>query len=80
MNDPVEARHPLFFFHHFLTDISLVRALAPHIDSSFSIYELPDEPEPTQLRTVEAMARRFVGLLQAVQPSGPYRQYGHSVG
>ncbi|POA48981.1 non-ribosomal peptide synthetase [Pseudomonas sp. MPR-ANC1] len=72
---------PLFLMHEFSGREVYFPALAMHIGGEFPIYGLPGVPlgEP-QLRTIECMARRLVGIIRSVQPHGPYRLAGWSFG
>jgi arthrofactin-type cyclic lipopeptide synthetase C len=55
--------------------------LAQKIDSEIPVYGLPGiATQKTQLRTVQALATRMIGMIRAVQPTGPYRIVGWSFG
>ncbi|WP_460091207.1 non-ribosomal peptide synthase/polyketide synthase [Pseudomonas sp. S2_E02] len=71
----------LFLIHEFSGREVYFPALAMHIEGQFAIYGLPGVPlgQP-QMRTLECMATRMVGIIRAVQPHGPYRLAGWSFG
>lgn len=72
---------PLFVVHEGTGQISYAVPLASHIDPAIPVYGLPapplDKPCP---RTMEGMATRMVAMIRSVQPTGPYRVAGWSVG
>ncbi|MCU7249831.1 non-ribosomal peptide synthetase [Pseudomonas koreensis] len=72
---------PLFLVHEFSGRELYFPALGMHIGGDFPIYGLPgiDLGQP-QLRTMECLARRLVGIIRARQPHGPYRLAGWSFG
>ncbi|MFW9080921.1 non-ribosomal peptide synthase/polyketide synthase [Pseudomonas sp. P2757] len=72
---------PLFLVHEFSGRDVYFPALGMHIAGEFPIYGLPGVPlgQP-QLRTLECMAARMVGIMRSVQPQGPYRLAGWSFG
>jgi arthrofactin-type cyclic lipopeptide synthetase C len=78
---PGEGGHALFLIHEFSGREVYFPALGSHIDGQFPIYGLPGVPlgQP-QLRTLECMAARMVGIIRSVQPHGPYRLAGWSFG
>ncbi|WP_460129090.1 amino acid adenylation domain-containing protein [Pseudomonas sp. H1_D05] len=78
---PGEGGDALFLIHEFSGREVYFPALAMHIEGQFAIYGLPGVPlgQP-QLRTLECMATRMVGIIRAVQPHGPYRLAGWSFG
>nr|QNL34618.1 SteC [Pseudomonas sp.] len=78
---PGEGGDALFLIHEFSGRDVYFPALAMHIGGQFPIYGLPGVPlgQP-QLRTLECMATRMVGIIRAVQPHGPYRLAGWSFG
>ncbi|QBN32416.1 amino acid adenylation domain-containing protein [Xanthomonas oryzae pv. oryzae] len=69
---------PLFVVPTGLGDIGYAFELAAHIDPDIPVYALP-WPDPLPA-TMEALAAHMVGLIQAVQPHGPYRLLGYSSG
>ena len=72
---------PLFLLHEFSGRDVYFPALGLHIDGDFPIYGLPGVPVgQAQLRTLECMATRMVGIIRSVQPQGPYRLAGWSFG
>ncbi|WP_433590111.1 non-ribosomal peptide synthase/polyketide synthase [Pseudomonas koreensis] len=72
---------PLFLMHEFSGRDVYFPTLARHIGGEFPIYGLPGVPlGQAQLRTLECMAQRMVGIIRAVQPHGPYRLAGWSFG
>ncbi|WP_025109116.1 non-ribosomal peptide synthase/polyketide synthase [Pseudomonas sp. H1h] len=72
---------PLFLMHEFSGRDVYFPTLAQHIGGEFPIYGLPGVPlGQAQLRTLECMAQRMVGIIRAVQPHGPYRLAGWSFG
>ena len=76
----IGAARPLFLFPS-LFNVDYARVLAPHIDASIPIYGLQHQSEEaSQLTTMDAIGRRFVRMIQVVQPSGPYRLAGWSFG
>jgi amino acid adenylation domain-containing protein len=74
-------RLPLFLVHE-NTGIDLwFSLLAEHIDPDIPVYGLPAVPlGEKQLETVEALAARHIRAIRAVQPKGPYRIAGWSLG
>ncbi|WP_082339713.1 non-ribosomal peptide synthetase, partial [Pseudomonas sp. Pf153] len=72
---------PLFLVHEFSGRDLYFPALGMHIGGEFPIYGLPGitSGQPL-LRTMECLAARLVGLIQTVQPHGPYRLAGWSFG
>jgi amino acid adenylation domain-containing protein len=74
---------PIFCIHpyggHTTGYIELVRHMAPD-QPVFGIQARGLQGEAAPLRTIEAMASDYVGLVKAHQPSGPYRLAGHSMG
>jgi arthrofactin-type cyclic lipopeptide synthetase C len=78
---PGEGGNALFLIHEFSGRDVYFPALGLHIEGKFPIYGLPGVPlgQP-QLRTLECMAARLVGIIRSVQPHGPYRLAGWSFG
>ena len=74
-------QRPLFLIHDIHGQVAYGAALLQHIDVDVPAYGLlgvaPDEELP---HTVEALARRCILLLRALQPDGPYRVAGLSFG
>ncbi|NKI69948.1 amino acid adenylation domain-containing protein, partial [Collimonas pratensis] len=74
-------QRPLFLMHEGSGLLIYAHMLAVHIDPGIPVYGLPPLPsEETPLRSVQSMATRMLGLIRAVQPSGPYRLAGWSFG
>jgi len=72
---------PLFLVHDGGGGEMYFSVLAQYLSSNLRIYGLPGVPsDEPQLRTMEAMAKRMVNLLQQVQEEGPYRLAGWSFG
>ncbi|MFP2960203.1 amino acid adenylation domain-containing protein [Myxococcus sp. 1LA] len=76
-------QRPVFCVHpvsgNVLPYLELSRRLGP--DQPFYAFQAPGlEGEQSPLETVEAMAARYVEALREVQPSGPYRLAGWSLG
>ncbi len=78
---PGDQGTPLFLVHEFSGREMYFPALALHIGGDFPVYGLPGVTlgQP-QLRTVECMAARMIGIMRSVQPHGPYRLAGWSFG
>jgi thioesterase domain-containing protein len=77
------SEYPLFFPHEGSGDLLHIQALAQYIDSSVPIYGLPEkyvDGGDATAKTIEGMATRMVGMIRAVQPHGPYRVAGWSLG
>ncbi|MBZ4423289.1 non-ribosomal peptide synthetase, partial [Myxococcus sp. RHSTA-1-4] len=77
------SRRPFFCVHpvsgNVLPYLELARALGP--EQPFYAFQSPGiEGERAPLETVEALAARYVEELRTVQPSGPYRLGGWSLG
>ncbi|HEY0856874.1 MAG TPA: alpha/beta fold hydrolase, partial [Albitalea sp.] len=74
-------KRPLFLLHEIHGFVAYGQSLLRDLDADIPVYGLPGVPdgEPPP-RTIEAMAARFVRLLQQVQPHGPYRLAGWSFG
>ncbi|MBX8474317.1 amino acid adenylation domain-containing protein, partial [Pseudomonas cichorii] len=72
---------PLFLIHDFTGLDAYFPVLGRHLQGDFPIYGLPGiglgQP---QLRTMEGLAARLVGLIRGVQAHGPYRLAGWSFG
>lgn len=75
------SQRPLFLMHDYSGMGLYFKLLAKHLDSDIPIYGLPGMPlDEPQLRTIEAMAARIVRIIRTVQPDGPYRIAGWSLG
>jgi thioesterase domain-containing protein len=78
---PAGSERPLFLIHEGTGSIDYARVLAPRISAEVPVHALPPvSPGEPPLSTVEGMATRLVRMIQAVQPSGPYRVAGWSFG
>jgi len=72
---------PIFCFPEPGDALRYVQRLLPHLDDRIPVYGLPvPRSGHVRLRTVEGHAARFVRMIQAVQPRGPYRLLGTSIG
>jgi len=79
-----EGRRPLFTVHQVGGHVYSFRALAKALGPAQPVYGLRswglEAGEDGPLRTVEAMAAHYLGLVREVQPRGPYRLAGASMG
>ncbi|MGJ0428965.1 alpha/beta fold hydrolase, partial [Methylobacter sp.] len=72
---------PLFLVHEVTGEMLYGPNLVPHIDSDIPVYGLPGQPlSEAPYHTMQAMAARLVRMIRAVQPHGPYRLAGWSLG
>ncbi len=71
-------RRPLFCVHSVGGEVVSYRELARHLGPGQPVYGL-QSPDPP-LRGVREMAARYVAAIQEVQPAGPYRIAGWSMG
>ena len=71
-------RRPLFCVHSVGGEVVSYRELARHLGPGQPVYGL-QSPDPP-LRDVREMAARYVAALHEVQPAGPYRIAGWSMG
>ena len=72
---------PLFLIHENTGQDCWFSSLAARINSEIPVYGLPGVPlDEPQLQTIEAMAARLVEIMRTVQPVGPYRFAGWSLG
>ena len=69
---------PLFLTDAANDELFYVNRLTPYIDSSIPIYAVPYGDTPFQ--TVEKLASLLVSMIRNVQPVGPYRIAGWSLG
>jgi amino acid adenylation domain-containing protein len=74
---------PIFIVHGAGGDVTFVREIARALDQRVPVYGLAasgldagEEP----LRSVPAMAERYVGAIRSIQKNGPYRVLGYSTG
>jgi amino acid adenylation domain-containing protein len=81
---PVRAtgsERPLFLVHDGLGSIGYAQVLAWQVSPGIPVYALPPLlDDECSLRTIQDMGARFVRMIRSVQPSGPYRVAGHSLG
>ncbi|WP_267898476.1 non-ribosomal peptide synthetase [Teichococcus wenyumeiae] len=69
---PGSGGHALYLYH-----------LARHMPAEVPFYALQSaavDGDSPPLERIEAMAEHFIGLIRSVQPQGPYRLGGHSLG
>ena len=71
-------RRPLFCVHSVGGEVVSYRELARHLGPGQPVYGL-QSPDPP-LRDIREMAARYVAALHEVQPAGPYRIAGWSMG
>ena len=72
---------PVFFLPTGLGDYSYAFELGRELPTEVPLYALPwPTGREGETRTLEALAARMVSLMQAVQPHGPYRVAGYSLG
>ena len=77
------ARRPLFLVHQVGGNVFSFRALARGLGRELPVYGLRSrglEAGEQPLASVEEMAELYLGLLRGVQPRGPYRIGGASMG
>ena len=72
---------PLFLVHDETGSVEYARSLTRHLSEATTVCALPGSarPEPG-LRTVEGMALRLARMVVDIQPRGPYRIAGWSLG
>jgi amino acid adenylation domain-containing protein len=76
-------RRPLFMVHQVGGHVFTFRALAHALGREIPVYGLRSrglEEGEEPLQTVEEMAELYLGLVRGVQPNGPYRIGGASMG
>jgi thioesterase domain-containing protein/aryl carrier-like protein len=75
------SQRPLFLIHDYTGLDLYFPILAAQVDADIPIYGLQGVPlaEP-QLRTMEGIAARLLRIIRQVQPQGPYRLAGWSLG
>jgi thioesterase domain-containing protein len=72
---------PLFVVHEISGEVFYAQLLAEHIDADIPVFGLVDKPPDENLfRTIHAEAKRLVQINRNVQPIGPYRIVGWSLG
>jgi thioesterase domain-containing protein len=75
------SERPLFLIHDNSGQGLWFPSLAAQINSEIPVYGLPGVPlDEPQLQTIEGMAARLVEIMRTVQPVGPYRFAGWSLG
>jgi thioesterase domain-containing protein len=75
------SERPLFLIHDNTGQGIWFPLLAAQITSEIPVYGLPGvPPDEPQLQTIEGMAARLVEIMRTVQPVGPYRFAGWSLG
>ena len=67
--------HPLFLIYCCTEEHAYARALAMHIEPEIPVcgFAVKKAMDGHQLRTVEGIAERMMGMIRAVQALGPYR-------
>jgi thioesterase domain-containing protein len=76
-------REPIFFVPTGMGNYAYVFELAKELDPAVPVYALPWAWEATSDERplgLEAMAARSVSFVRAIQPKGPYRLAGYSLG
>ncbi|MCL7422702.1 MAG: amino acid adenylation domain-containing protein [Methylobacter sp.] len=72
---------PLFLVHEVTGEMLYGPNLVQYIDSDIPVYGLAGQPlSEVPYRSMQAMAGRLVRMIRAVQPHGPYRLAGWSLG
>ncbi|KOR42170.1 hypothetical protein ADT25_15400, partial [Xanthomonas oryzae] len=71
-------RPPVFVVPTGIADVAYAFELAAHLAAEIPVYALP-WPDPLPA-TLEALAAHMVGMIQVVQPQGPYHLLGYSSG
>ncbi|WAK04165.1 amino acid adenylation domain-containing protein [Methylobacter sp. YRD-M1] len=72
---------PLFLIHEVTGEMLYGPNLVPHIDTDIPVYGLAGQSlSEVPYHTMQAMAARLVRMIRAVQPHGPYRLAGWSLG
>ncbi|HEX8362093.1 MAG TPA: amino acid adenylation domain-containing protein, partial [Longimicrobium sp.] len=75
------AGRPLFVAHEGTGSVAYAQLLRAHLDAGVPVYALPDVPSTGERpRTIEGLAARLVRMIREVQPEGPYRLAGWSMG
>jgi arthrofactin-type cyclic lipopeptide synthetase C len=72
---------PLFLFHDETGSAGYARSLTRHLSGTTAVFPLPGFAGPESgLRTIEGFALRLARMVVDVQPGGPYRLAGWSLG
>jgi arthrofactin-type cyclic lipopeptide synthetase C len=72
---------PLFLIHETTGQDLWFSLLTPHINPEIPVYGLSAVPlDEPQLQTIEGMAARLIAIIRRLQPQGPYRFAGWSLG
>ncbi|MEM9220039.1 MAG: amino acid adenylation domain-containing protein [Cyanobacteria bacterium P01_F01_bin.150] len=74
---------PLFCIHPVGGNVLCYQALSQHLGQDYPVYGLQSlglAGQQSPLRTIEAMASHYLEEIMAVQPRGPYRLIGWSMG
>jgi thioesterase domain-containing protein/aryl carrier-like protein len=75
------SKKPLFLIHEVSGEVLYGPALTNHIDIDIPVYGLAGVHfSENPLKTFHAQASRLVNIIKAVQPNGPYRLAGWSLG
>ena len=74
-----EAQPPLFLIHDLTGDVWPLYTLAKQLPDSLTVIGLA-LPSRECLESIERLAATHVRAIRSVQPNGPYRIAGHSVG
>ncbi|MCX7362310.1 MAG: AMP-binding protein, partial [Alphaproteobacteria bacterium] len=79
---PKGTKPPLFCVHAVAGDLLAYRALARHLGEERPFYGLraPGIASGAHPGTIEGLATLYLGAIRAVQPAGPYRLAGWSMG
>ena len=72
---------PLFFVHDEIGSLTYASALAPYLSLEIPLYGLPIDSAMLEARcALQQIASRMVDVIRDIQPRGPYRLAGYSVG
>jgi thioesterase domain-containing protein len=74
-----DAQPPLFLIHDLTGDVWPLHPLATQLPASLTVIGLT-LPSQESLESIERLAAAHVRAMRGVQPQGPYRIAGHSVG
>ncbi|HEX6911111.1 MAG TPA: amino acid adenylation domain-containing protein [Longimicrobium sp.] len=75
------SQRPLFLLHDGRGSVDYAQVLAWQVDPEVPVYALPPRLDGGgSLPTLQDMGARFARMIRSVQPSGPYRLAGHSLG